>query len=116
MGAAPEVRPGSPTVAEQRHLELVPGRKVWRVAELTAQVRELLERAFRDLWVQGEVSNFRVSPYGHYYFTLKDASAQLRCFVNKKDARFLRLRPEDGLEVTGRFAAGLRAAEGAAAA
>ena len=78
MGAAPRVRPGSATVAEQRQLELVPGRKVWRVAELTAQVRELLERAFRDLWVQGEVSNFRVSPYGHYYFTLKDASAQLR--------------------------------------
>src|SRR3990172_9248934 len=75
MGAAPQVRPGSPTVAEQRQLELVPGRKVWRVAELTAQVRELLERAFRDLWVQGEVSNFRVSPYGHYYFTLKDAAA-----------------------------------------
>jgi len=106
------VRPGSPTVAEQRQLELVPGRKVWRVAELTAQVRELLERAFRDLWVQGEVSNFRVSPYGHYYFTLKDASAQLRCFVNKKDARFLRLRPEDGLEVTVRGALGVYEARG----
>ena len=106
------MRPGSPTVAEQRQLELVPGRKVWRVAELTAQVRELLERAFRDLWVQGEVSNFRVSPYGHYYFTLKDASAQLRCFVNKKDARFLRLRPEDGLEVTVRGALGVYEARG----
>ncbi|OFV79752.1 MAG: exodeoxyribonuclease VII large subunit, partial [Acidobacteria bacterium RIFCSPHIGHO2_02_FULL_67_57] len=99
-------------MAEQRQLELVPGRKVWRVAELTAQVRELLERAFRDLWVQGEVSNFRVSPYGHYYFTLKDASAQLRCFVNKKDARFLRLRPEDGLEVTVRGALGVYEARG----
>jgi exodeoxyribonuclease VII large subunit len=42
----------------------------------------------------------RVSPYGHYYFTLKDSSAQLRCFVNRKDARFLRLQPEDGLSVT----------------
>src|SRR3989338_4478637 len=112
MGAAPEVRPGSPTVAEQRHLELVPGRKVWRVAELTAQVRELLERAFRDLWVQGEVSNFRVSPYGHYYFTLKDASAQLRCFVNKKDTRLLRLRPEDGFEITVRGALGVYEARG----
>src|SRR3990170_5604525 len=100
MGAAAQVRLGSATVAEQRQLELVPGRKVWRVAELTAQVRDLLERTFRDLWVQGEVSNFRVSPYGHFYFTLKDESAQLRCFVNKKDARFLRLRPEDGLAVT----------------
>ncbi len=87
-------------MAQQGQLELIPERKVWRVSELTAQVRELLERAFRDLWVQGEVSNFRVSPYGHFYFTLKDESAQLRCFVNRKDARFLRLRPEDGLAVT----------------
>ncbi|MFQ5778725.1 MAG: exodeoxyribonuclease VII large subunit, partial [Terriglobia bacterium] len=87
-------------MARQGKLQLVPERKVWTVSELTAQVRELLERAFRDLWVQGEVSNFRVSPYGHYYFTLKDNAAQLRCFVNRKDTRFLRLRPEDGLEVT----------------
>ncbi|MBI4466862.1 MAG: exodeoxyribonuclease VII large subunit, partial [Acidobacteria bacterium] len=87
-------------MAEQGQLQLVPERKVWRVSELTAQVRDLLERAFRDLWVQGEVSNFRVSPYGHYYFTLKDEAAQLRCFVNRKEARFLRVRPEDGLEVT----------------
>ncbi|HKZ53245.1 MAG TPA: exodeoxyribonuclease VII large subunit [Candidatus Acidoferrales bacterium] len=85
---------------QQGQLELIPERKVWRVSELTAQVRDLLERTFRDLWVQGEVSNFRVSPYGHFYFTLKDESAQLRCFVNRKDARFLRLRPEDGLAVT----------------
>ena len=87
-------------MARQGKLQLVPERKVWRVSELTAQVRDLLERAFRELWVQGEVSNFRVSPYGHYYFTLKDNAAQLRCFVNRKDTRFLRLRPEDGLEVT----------------
>ncbi len=87
-------------MAEQAQLPLVPERKVWRVSELTAQVREVLERAFRDLWVQGEVSNFRVSPYGHSYFTLKDESAQLRCFVHRKDARFLRLQPQDGLAVT----------------
>lgn len=87
-------------MARQGKLQLVPERKVWTVSELTAQVRDLLERAFRELWVQGEVSNFRVSPYGHYYFTLKDNAAQLRCFVNRKDTRFLRLRPEDGLEVT----------------
>ena len=87
-------------MAEQGQLGFAAERKIWTVSELTAQVRDRLERAFRDLWVQGEVSNFRVSPYGHFYFTLKDAAAQLRCFVNKKDARFLRLRPEDGLAVT----------------
>ncbi|MGH9863717.1 MAG: exodeoxyribonuclease VII large subunit [Candidatus Acidiferrales bacterium] len=87
-------------MAQQAELALTPERKIWQVSELTTQVRDLLERAFRDLWVQGEISNFRLSPYGHYYFTLKDAAAQLRCFVNKREARFLRLRPEDGLAVT----------------
>ena len=97
---------------EQGQLQLVPERKVWAVSELTAAVRDLLERTFRDFWVQGEVSNFRISPYGHYYFTLKDASAQLRCFVNKRDVRFLRLRPEDGLAVTARGSLGVYEARG----
>lgn len=87
-------------MGEQEQLQFAAERKVWTVSELTAQVRERLERAFRDLWVQGEVSNFRVSPYGHFYFTLKDEAAQIRCFVHKKDVRFLRLRPADGLAVT----------------
>ncbi|HXE76056.1 MAG TPA: exodeoxyribonuclease VII large subunit [Candidatus Xenobia bacterium] len=88
-------------------MQLVPERRIWTVSELTAQVRDLLERAFRDLWVQGEVSNFRVSPYGHYYFTLKDEAAQLRCFVHKRDARFLRMQPQDGLAITARGALGV---------
>jgi exodeoxyribonuclease VII large subunit len=99
-------------VAEQGQLAFAAERKIWTVSELTAQVRDRLERTFRDLWVQGEVSNFRVSPYGHFYFTLKDAAAQLRCFVNKKEARFLRLRPEDGLAVTVRGSLGVYEARG----
>lgn len=102
-------------MAEQEQLELIPnakpgppaGRKVWTVSQLTAQVRDLLERSFRDLWVQGEVSNVRLSPYGHTYFTLKDEAAQIRCFVHKKDTRRLKLRPEDGLEVTVRGSLGV---------
>ena len=94
-------------MAEQGQLQLVPERRVWTVSELTAQVRDLLERAFRDLWVQGEVSNFRISPYGHYYFTLKDEVAQLRCFVHKRDVRFLRMQPQDGLAITVRGALGV---------
>ena len=79
---------------------LAPERKIFSVRELTAQVRNLLERNFRDLWVQGEVSNFRISPNGHYYFTLKDEAAQISCFVWKRNIKALRLRPEDGLQVT----------------
>ena len=85
-------------------LGLAPERKIFMVSELTAQVRDLLERTFRDLWVQGEVSNFRVSQYGHYYFTLKDATAQLRCFCNRKEMKFYKFRPEDGLQITVRGA------------
>src|SRR3970040_1317336 len=84
----------------QGTLGLVPERRIYTVTELTGQIRDILERTFRDVWVQGEVSNFRVSPYGHYYFTLKDATAQLRCFCNKKDMKFYKFRPEDGLQVT----------------
>ncbi|MBI4462517.1 MAG: exodeoxyribonuclease VII large subunit, partial [Acidobacteria bacterium] len=51
----------------QTTLGLVPERRIYSVSELTGQIRVILERTFRDLWVQGEVSNFRVSPYGHYY-------------------------------------------------
>ncbi len=79
---------------------LAPERKIFSVRELTAQVRNLLERNSRDLWVQGEVSNFRISPNGHYYFTLKDEAAQVSCFVWKRNIKALRLRPEDGLQVT----------------
>ncbi len=51
------------------------------VAELTRYVRDLFESDYRlqSLWVEGEVSNFKRSPAGHCYFTLKDAGAQLRC-------------------------------------
>lgn len=91
----------------QTTLGLVPERRVYSVSELTGQIRDILERTFRDLWVQGEVSNFRVSPYGHYYFTLKDQAAQLRCFCNKKDMKSYKFRPEDGLQITARGAIGV---------
>ena len=52
-------------------------RRIWPVRELVAQVRELVEQEFGDVWVEGEISNFRPAPSGHVYFTLKDADAQL---------------------------------------
>lgn len=90
-------------MAEQGSLnfqKIIPERKVWTVAELTARLRKQIETAFPDVWVQGEISNARVSPNGHLYFTLKDKSAQISCFVWKRDARKLRAKPEDGIAVT----------------
>ena len=81
---------------------LMPKRQVWKVSELTAQVRDLLEGKFPDVWVEGEVSNFHTAQSGHLYFTLKDAKSQLRCVCFRDQLRGLKFRPEDGLLVTAR--------------
>jgi len=88
-------------------LNLAPERKVWSVSELTTRIRELLERQFRDIWVEGEISNCREAQSGHLYFTLKDARAQVRCVCFKNQHRLLKFRPEDGLHVTVRGSVGV---------
>ena len=74
-------------------------RRIWPVRELVAQVRELVEQEYGDVWVEGEISNFRPAPSGHVYFTLKDADAQLPIVLFRRQAMLLRFRPEDGLHV-----------------
>jgi exodeoxyribonuclease VII large subunit len=74
-------------------------RRIWPVRELVAQVRELVEQKYADVWVEGEISNFRPAPSGHIYFTLKDAEAQLPVVLFRRQATLLRFRPEDGLHV-----------------
>jgi exodeoxyribonuclease VII large subunit len=74
-------------------------RRIWPVRELVGQVRELVEQEFGDVWVEGEISNFRPAPSGHVYFTLKDADAQLPIVLFRRQAMLLRFRPEDGLHV-----------------
>ncbi len=56
---------------------------IWTVTELTRYLRELIEgdEYLQEIWVQGEVSNFSRPSSGHLYFTLKDASASLRCVM-----------------------------------
>ncbi len=56
-------------------------RKVFSVGELTEQIRRLLEKQIGQVWVSGEVTNFRAQSSGHIYFTLKDASAQIACVL-----------------------------------
>jgi exodeoxyribonuclease VII large subunit len=81
-----------------KRMEL-PERKIYTVSELTEQIRDLLEREFPSVWIQGEVSNLRTAPSGHVYFTLKDEVAQIRCVMFKLQRRFLKFRLEDGLHV-----------------
>src|SRR5271168_2446392 len=79
---------------------LTPERHVWKVSELTERIRDLLEGAFADVWVEGEVSNCHAAQSGHLYFTLKDPRAQIRCVCFRDQVRALKFRPEDGLHVT----------------
>ncbi len=84
----------------QISFNLIPERRVWSVSELNARIRGVLEAQFRDLWVEGEISNLRPAQSGHLYFTLKDEAAQIRCVCFRSQARLLKFQPEDGLHVT----------------
>jgi exodeoxyribonuclease VII large subunit len=69
------------------------------VTELNRLARAVLERDFPLLWVAGEVSNLTRAPSGHYYFTLKDAGAQVRCAMFRSRAQTLPWRLENGQQV-----------------
>jgi exodeoxyribonuclease VII large subunit len=79
-----------------------PERRTWKVRELVAAIRGSLEREYNDAWVEGEISNLRAHDSGHFYFTLKDESAQLSAVMFRSQARFLRFRPENGMRVIAR--------------
>lgn len=71
-------------------------RKIYSVSELSSEIRDMLERRFIDVWVEGELSNCKTSTAGHLYFTLKDDRAQLPAVCFRNSARLLRFRPENG--------------------
>ena len=71
------------------------------VSELNEAVRSLLESdlRFRNLCVEGELSNYKIYPSGHHYFTLKDQESSLKCVMFRSSAAKLRFRPENGMRV-----------------
>jgi exodeoxyribonuclease VII large subunit len=77
-------------------------RRIWRLADLVSAVRTTVELGYTDVWVEGEVSNFRPAESGHLYFTLKDGDAQLRVVMFRSQARLLRFRPDNGMQVIAR--------------
>ena len=74
-------------------------RRIWTVRDLVAAVRTHIEREYGDTWVEGEISNFRAHDSGHLYFTLKDQNSQIRAVMFRSQARLLRFRPENGMQV-----------------
>jgi len=77
----------------------LPLQYVLTVTELTREIKGLLEERFSDIWVEGEISNLRIPPSGHFYFTLKDELSQVRAVLFRMEARSLRFSPKDGLRV-----------------
>jgi len=73
--------------------------KVFTVSELTRQVRGLLETRFGAVWVEGEISNYKLHPSGHQYFTLKDRRAQISCIIWRDTMVPLRRPLADGAQV-----------------
>ena len=86
----------------QQDLKRWGDRKVLSVSQIVHQVKLQLEKNFRDIWVQGEISNFRTPPSGHYYFSLKDKDAQIGAVSFRLQNRYLKFRPQDGVEILAR--------------
>jgi exodeoxyribonuclease VII large subunit len=81
------------------------------VATLAAATRDILEGSLPPLWVRGEIVGFKRHRGGHWYFTLKDDAAQIRCVVWASDARRLHSAPNEGMAVVVRGALTVYAAK-----
>ena len=79
-----------------------PERRVWTVRDLVAAARNALEQEYGDAWIEGEISNFKPAESGHLYFTLKDGAAQLSIVMFRSQARLLRFKPQDGMQIVAR--------------
>jgi exodeoxyribonuclease VII large subunit len=97
------LRPGKP----QYHPTMAESRDIYTVSRLNREVRALLERGFGTLWLEAEISNFAKPASGHWYFSLKDASAQVRCAMFRQRNMLASLTPHDGQKVLVRVRVGL---------
>ncbi|HLI85382.1 MAG TPA: exodeoxyribonuclease VII large subunit [Bryobacteraceae bacterium] len=82
--------------------DLAPERRIFTVSELNSAIAAVLGEEFGDLWVSGEISGVRLATSGHYYFTLKEREAQVRCVAFRSAHRYWKFKPRDGLAVLAR--------------
>ncbi len=82
--------------------DLAPQRRIYSVSELNTAIRAVLDSEFNDIWVTGEISGFKLAASGHYYFTLKERDAQIRCVAFRSAHRYWKFKPTDGLAVLAR--------------
>lgn len=86
---------------------LRPNRDIYTVSRLNREVRVLLERGFGSLWLEAEISNFARPSSGHWYFSLKDAGAQVRCAMFRQRNMLCKFTAKDGQKVLVRARIGL---------
>jgi exodeoxyribonuclease VII large subunit len=84
-----------------------PNRDIYSVSRLNREVRALLERGIGSLWLEAEISNFSRPSSGHWYFSLKDAAAQVRCCMFRQRNMLCGFAPRDGQKVLVRARVGL---------
>lgn len=95
-----EPEPTQPAQIEKPAIAALPTqRRIWTVRDLVIDIRQQVEGGYPDLWVEGEISNYRAAPSGHIYFTLKDGEAQLPVVLFRRQAILLRFKAADGLAV-----------------
>ncbi len=73
--------------------------KIYQVSDITYLIKEILESSFMALTIEGELSNFRPSSTGHWYFTLKDDDAMIQGVMFKRKSAGVKFLPKDGQRV-----------------
>ena len=75
--------------------------QVLTISQINEYIRQMMDadRLLNNVAVKGEISNYKMYPSGHHYFTLKDEGGALKCVMFKGNAMRLRFRPENGMQV-----------------
>jgi len=81
--------------SEAEHVD----RQIFSVSDLTRNIRFLLEQNFSGVWLEGEISNFKLHTSGHMYFSMKDEEAQIQCVMFRRENSGLRFSIEEGMKV-----------------
>ncbi len=73
--------------------------EIWTVSQITRRIKGLLEEQIGNIWIAGEISNWKLAASGHAYFTLKDQDSQIDAVIFRGSLRRVRFDPENGLEI-----------------
>ena len=89
-------------LVEQIALDWGPERRYFTVGEFSRALRDVVAAEFPDVWISGEISGAKLAASGHWYFRLKDETAQIQCVCYRTTARYLKFKPQDGVAVLAR--------------